>query len=142
MCLSEMEVAASAGATRGQCEHIAGPPCYILRPGPDSPHWKPAHPEEGTAPTCWPVVGLQFRFQFSRSVVSDSSRPQGLQHARPPCPSPTPRVYPNPCPLSRGCHPAISSSVVPFSSRLQSFRTAGYFHSLSVLFCIFHIFYH
>ena len=90
MCLSEMEVAAPAGATRGQCEHIAGQPCYILRPRPDSPQCKPAHPREGTAPTCWPVVGLQFRFQFSRSVLSDSSRPHGLQHARPPCPSPTP----------------------------------------------------
>ena len=51
--------------------------------------------------------------QFSRSVMSDSLRPQ---HTRPPCPSPTPRVYSNSCPLSQGCHPAISSSVVPFSS--------------------------
>ena len=54
--------------------------------------------------------------QFSRPVMSDSLRPQESQHARPPCPSPTPRVYPNPCPLSQWCHPAISSSVVPFSS--------------------------
>ena len=54
--------------------------------------------------------------QFSRSVVSDSLWPHELQHARPPCPSPTPRVHPNSCPLSRWCHPAISSSVVPFSS--------------------------
>ena len=54
--------------------------------------------------------------QFSRSVVSDSLWPHELQHARPPCPSPTPRVYPNLCLLSRWCHPAISSSVVPFSS--------------------------
>ena len=52
---------------------------------------------------------------FSRSVVSDCLRPHGLQHARPPCPSPTPGVYPNPCPLSQWCHPTISSSVVPFS---------------------------
>ena len=50
--------------------------------------------------------------QFSRSIVSDSLRPHGLQHARPPCPSPTPRVYPNLCPLSQWCHPTISSSVV------------------------------
>ena len=50
--------------------------------------------------------------QFSCSVVSDSLWPHGLQHARPPCPSPTPRVYSNPCPLSWWCHPAISSSVV------------------------------
>ena len=54
--------------------------------------------------------------QFSRSVVSNSLQPQELQHARPPCPSPTPRVHPNSCPSSRWCHPAISSSVVPFSS--------------------------
>ena len=58
--------------------------------------------------------------QFSCSVVSDSSWLHGLQHARPPCPSPTPRVYSNSCPLSRWCHTTISSSVVPFSSRLQS----------------------
>ena len=54
--------------------------------------------------------------QFSRSVMSDSLQPHESQHARPPCPSPAPRVHPNPCALSRWCHPAISSSVVPFSS--------------------------
>ena len=54
--------------------------------------------------------------QFSRSFVSNSLWPHESQHARPPCPSPTPRVYPNSCPLSQWCHPAISSSVVPFSS--------------------------
>ena len=53
--------------------------------------------------------------------------PHGLQHARPPCPSPAPGVYPNSCPLSRWCHPAISSSVVPFSSCLQSFPASGSF---------------
>ena len=53
--------------------------------------------------------------QFSHSVVSDSLRPHESQHARPPCPSPTPRVHPNSCPSSQWCHPAISSSVVPFS---------------------------
>ena len=58
--------------------------------------------------------------QFSRSVVSNSLQPHELQHARPPCPSPTPRVHPNSCPSSRWCHPAISSSVVPFSSCPQS----------------------
>ena len=57
---------------------------------------------------------------FSRSVVSDSFPPHGLQHPRLPCPSPTLRVYPNSCPLSRWCHPTISSSVVPFSSCPQS----------------------
>ena len=59
--------------------------------------------------------------QFSCSIMSDSLRPIGQQHAKPPCPSPTPRVYPNSCPMSRWCHPTISSSVVPFASRLQSF---------------------
>ena len=71
---------------------------------------------------------LQFSsLQFSRSVVSDSLRPQELQHTRPPCPSTTPRVHPNPCPLSRWCHPTISSSVVPFSSCPQSFPASGSF---------------
>ena len=65
--------------------------------------------------------------QFSHSVVSSSLRPHGLQHARPPCPSPTPRVYSNSCPLRRWCHPTISSSVIPFSSRLQSFPASGSF---------------
>ena len=65
--------------------------------------------------------------QFSRSVVSDSLRPHGLQHARPPCPSPTPRAYSNSCPSSRWCHPIISSSVIPFSSHLQSFSASGSF---------------
>ena len=57
--------------------------------------------------------------------MSDSLRPHEPQHARPPCPSPTPGVYPNLCPLSWWCHLTISSSVVPFSSCLQSFPTAG-----------------
>ena len=54
-------------------------------------------------------------------------RPHGLQHARPPCPSPTPRVYPNSCLLTRWCHLTISSSVIPFSSCLQSFPASGSF---------------
>ena len=58
--------------------------------------------------------------QFSCSVMSDSLRPHGRQRARPPCPSPPPGAHSNSCPLSRWCHPTISSSVVPFSSRLQS----------------------
>ena len=65
--------------------------------------------------------------QFSHSVVSDSLWRHELQHARPPCPSPTPRVYSNSCPSSQWCHPAISSSVVPFSSCLQSFPALGSF---------------
>ena len=65
--------------------------------------------------------------QFSRSVVSDPLWPHESQHARPPCPSPSPGVYPNPCPSSRWCHPAISSSVIPFSSCPQSFPVLGSF---------------
>ena len=59
--------------------------------------------------------------------MSSSLWPHGLQHARPPCPSPMPGVYSNSCPLSRWCHPTISSSVVPFSSHLQSFPASGSF---------------
>ena len=70
-------------------------------------------------------LGVQF-IQFSCSVVSNSLRPHELQHARPPCPSPTPRVYPNSCPLSHWCHPTSSSSVVPFSCP-QSFPASGSF---------------
>ena len=61
------------------------------------------------------------------SVMFYSLQPHGLQHTRPPCPSPNPRVYSNSCPLSRWCHPTISSSVVPFSSCLQSFPASGSF---------------
>ena len=82
-------------------------------------------------------TGASFRFcqpvqsassvQFSRSVVSDSLRPREPQHARPPCPSLTPGVYPKSCLSSRWCHPAISSSVVPFSSCPQSLPASGSF---------------
>ena len=65
--------------------------------------------------------------QFSHSVMSNSLWPHRLQHTRPPCPSPTPGVYPNSCLLSRWCHPTISSSVNPFSSCLQSFPASGSF---------------
>ena len=64
---------------------------------------------------------------YSCSVVSNSLRPHELQHTRPPCPSPTPGVHPNPHPLSQWCHPAISSSVVPFSSCPQSLPASGSF---------------
>ena len=64
--------------------------------------------------------------QFSHSVVSNSLQPPGLQHTRPPCPSPTPGVYSNSCPLTQRCHPIISSSAVPFSC-LQSFPASGSF---------------
>ena len=65
--------------------------------------------------------------QFSHSVVSNSLWPYGLQHARPPCPSPTPGVYSNSCPSSWWCHATISSSAIPFSSSLQSFPASGSF---------------
>ena len=65
--------------------------------------------------------------QFSCSVMSDSLWPHEPQHTRPPCPSPTPGVYPNLCPLSQWCHPTISSSVVPLSSCPQSFPASGFF---------------
>ena len=65
--------------------------------------------------------------QFSCSVLSDSFWPHGLQHTRLPCPSPTPGVYSNSCPLSQWCHPIISSPVIPFSSPIQSFLASGSF---------------
>ena len=65
--------------------------------------------------------------QFRWSVMSDSLRPHGLQHTRPPWPSPTTGVYSNSCPLSQWCNPAISSSIFPFSSCLQSFPASGSF---------------
>ena len=64
--------------------------------------------------------------QFSHSVVFDSLQPHESQHARPPCPSPTPRAHPNSCASSQWCHPAISSSVVPFSSCPQSLPASGF----------------
>ena len=81
--------------------------------------------------SCWtppPMHWIQFSsVQFSRSVVSDSWWPHELQHDRPPCLSPTPGVYPNSCPSSWWCHPAISFSVVPFSSCPQSLPESGSF---------------
>ena len=80
------------------------------------------YPKQLNSP--WRVISS---VQFSRSVVSDSLQPHEPQHTRPPCLSPTPGVYPNSCPLSWWCHRTISSSVVPFSSCLQSFPTSGSF---------------
>ena len=85
------------------------------------------------------INGMSFKYstvwisQFSRSVVSDYLRPHGLQHARPPCPSPTSGVHSNSCALSRGCPPTISRSVVPFSSCPWSLPASGSFSSESVL---------
>ena len=85
---------------------------------------------------CMEGQGLDKESIFSVSVqfslvVSDSLWPHGLQHYRPPCPSPPAGVYSNSCPLSRWCHPAILSSVVPFSSHLQSFPASGTFQGVS-----------
>ena len=85
------------------------------------------HCSDGAPKSDWHIVGTSV--QFSCSVVSDSLWTHGLQHARPPCPSPTPRVYSNSCPLSQWCHTTISSSVIPFSSSLQSFPASGSFQS-------------
>ena len=71
--------------------------------------------------------GIFSSVQFSHSVVSNSLWPHESQHTRPPCPSPTPRVHLNSCPLGRWCHPALSSSVVPFSSCPQSLPASGSF---------------
>ena len=88
------------------------------------------------SPNCWtarefPTSGIFQRdlisVQFSYSVMSNSLRPHEPQHARPPCPSPTPRFYSNSYPLSQWCQPTISSSVIPFSSCLQSFPASGSF---------------
>ena len=73
------------------------------------------------------IVNIFWWLLFSRSVVSDSLRPRGLQPARLPCISLTPRVCSNSCPLSRWCHPTMSSSVIPSSSCLQSFPASGSF---------------
>ena len=85
------------------------------------------HPENKVAQLCSTLCNFT-DYQFSSiSVLSDSLQPHELQHARPPCPSPTPRVHSNSRPLSRWCHPAISSSVVPFSSYPQSLSAPGSF---------------
>ena len=72
------------------------------------------------------LFGRGCSFQFTHSVVSNSLQPHELQHARPPCPSPTPGAYSNSCSLSQQCHPTTSSSVIPFSC-LQSFPASGSF---------------
>ena len=87
-------------------------------------------PTQGSNPGllhCRQILYCLSSVQFSHSVMSSSLCLHGMQHARLPCPSPTPRVYSNSCPLSQWCHPTISSSVVPFSSCLQSFPASGSF---------------
>ena len=86
---------------------------------------------QNTLPASWEVkkqqLELDMEHRISHSVMSDSLQPHGLQHSRPPCPSAIPKVHPNPCPLSQWYRPTISSSVVPFSSDLQSFPASGSF---------------
>ena len=84
------------------------------------PPWRNIHSDP------LPIFWL-FSVQFSHSVMSNSLTPHGLQHARLPCPSPTPGTCSDSCPLSRWCHPTISSSVVPSSSCLQPFPASGSF---------------
>ena len=86
-------------------------------PNPTVHHWEDVKPLTS--------VSSDTLFLFSPYVVSDSLRPHGLQHAGPPCPSPSPRVCSSSCPSSQWCHPTISSSVVPFSSCPQSFPASG-----------------
>ena len=78
---------------------------------------------------CWRFFKILYihSVQFSRSVVSDSLQPHGLQHVQLPCPSPAPRAYSNSWPLSQWCHPTISSSIEPFSSPLQTFPASPSF---------------
>ena len=93
---------------------------YLLNSNSVTPH------------TSLPAASQFSSVPFSCSVVSNSLRPHGLQHARPPCPSPTPRVYSKSCPLSRWCHPTISTSVVPFSSCIPSFPASESFQMSQV----------
>ena len=112
----------SQGASRGTCYVFSLPPAAVgtlVKPCLNS--------SSGLSSTSTGWGRPKASVQFSCSVVSNSLWPCGLQHARLPCPSPTPEVYPNSCPLSRWCHPVISSSVVPFSSYLQSFPASGSF---------------
>ena len=115
-------------------EYWSGLPCPSLGDLPDSGvepvlltslHWQVD--SSPLAPAGKLRIYVSSSVQFSRSVVSDALQPHEPQHTRPLCPPPTPGVHPNPCPLSRWCHPTISSSVVPFSSCLQSFPASGYF---------------
>ena len=73
------------------------------------------------------IIDIKDSVQFSHLVMSDSLRPHGLQHARPPCPSPTSGAYSDSRPLSQWCHPTTSSSVIPLSSYFQSFPASGSF---------------
>ena len=110
------QIEKTAQEARGAAFHLSRSSSAIRKQGVESISTLPLKPEQSAF----------YSVQFSRSAVSDSLWPHGLQHARPPCPSPTPGVYSNSCPSSRWHHPTISSSVLPFSS-LQSFPASGSF---------------
>ena len=93
----------------------------------DNVHWSIISGSESWGSQSEHHSSLYHSFCFIRSIMSDSLWPHESQYAGPSCPSPTPGVYPNSCPLSRWCHPAISSSVVPFSSCPQSLPASGSF---------------
>ena len=95
--------------------------------------WSYALPLSLTPSNYYRLVFSRMSYQFICSVMSNSLQPHELQHARPPCPSTTPRVHPNSCPSSQWCHPTISSSVVPFPSYPQSFPASGSFSNESAL---------
>ena len=116
-----------------QFQHrIISLPCWariVLSTFPASDHLQSISPSHYLG-YCLLHCGMLSLFQFSPfscSVMSDSLRPHGLQHTRLRCPSPTPGACSNSCPLSQLCHPTISSSVLPFSSSLQSFPATGSF---------------
>ena len=113
----------SPGKNTGVCCHFLLERIFLTRgSNPCLLHWQADF---------WPLSHQGSNYhssvKFGCSVVSNSLRPHGLQHAKPPCPSPTPRVYSDLCSLSWWCHPIISSSIVPFSSHLQSFPASGSF---------------
>ena len=92
-----------------------------------TPLHRNAHPLKTYSSSLFTVCSVFSSVQFSRSVMSDSLQPHESQHARPPCPSPTPGIYSNSYPSSWWCHPAVLSSVVPFSSCPQSLPASGSF---------------
>ena len=110
---------------RAEGRVLMEPPTLIWRRKPLPESLEPSGQSPELHRPAWEHLFLSV--QFSPSVVSDSLWPHGLQHTRPPCPLPTPRVYSNSSPSSGWCHPVISSSVVPFCSRLQSFPASGSF---------------